>query len=39
MIDGIVKKLRGYGDKSLRADINGNQEEMLKLVNKFFHCG
>ena len=39
MIDGIIKKLRGYGDKSLRADINGNQEEMLKLVNKFFHCG
>jgi glutamine synthetase len=39
MIDGIIKKLRSYGDKSLRADINGNQEEMLKLVNKFFHCG
>ena len=39
MIDGIIKNLRSYGDKSLRADINGNQEEMLKLVNKFFHCG
>ncbi|MBR5802876.1 MAG: glutamine synthetase [Bacteroidaceae bacterium] len=39
MIDGIIKKLRSYGDKTLRADINGNQEEMLKLVNRYFHCG
>ena len=39
MIDGIIKKLRGYGDKTLRSEIDGNQEEMLKLVNKYFHCG
>ena len=39
MIDGIIKRLRSYGDKTLRADINGNQEEMLKLVEKYFHCG
>ena len=39
MIDGIIKKLRSYGDRTLRADINGNQEEMLKLVNQYFHCG
>jgi glutamine synthetase len=39
MIDGIIKRLRSFGDKTLRADINGNQEEMLKLVSKYFHCG
>ena len=39
MIDGIIKRLRSYNDKTLRADINGNQEEMLKLVNQYFHCG
>ena len=39
MIDGIIKKLRAYGDRTLRSDIGGNQEEMLKLVNRYFHCG
>ena len=39
MIDGIIKKLRSYGDRTLRADIGTNQEEMLKLVNRYFHCG
>ncbi|MBQ8543986.1 MAG: glutamine synthetase [Alistipes sp.] len=39
MIDGIIKRLRSYGDSSLRQEIDGNQEEMLKLVNRYFHCG
>ena len=39
MIDGIIKKLRSYGDKTLRSEIDGNQEEMLKLVKRYFHCG
>ena len=39
MIDGIIKKLRSYGDRTLRADIGSNQEEMLKLVERYFHCG
>lgn len=39
MIDGIIKHLRSYGDRTLRQEINGNQEEMLKLVNRYFHCG
>ena len=39
MIDGIIRHLRAYGDSTLRADINGKQEEMLKLVNQYFHCG
>ena len=39
MIDGIIKKLRTYNDQTLRADLDGNQEAMLSLVKKHFHCG
>lgn len=39
MIDGIIKKLRGYNDKTLRSELEGKPEEMLALVNKYFHCG
>lgn len=39
MIDGIIKKLRSYEDGNLRSEVQDNQEEMLKLVRKYFHCG
>ena len=39
MIDGIIKKLRSYNDQTLREELKGNQEAMLALVNKYFHCG
>ena len=39
MIDGIINKLRSYGDQTLRADIDGKQDEMLTLVRRYFHCG
>lgn len=39
MIDGIIGKLRAYNDKTLRNDLEGKPEEMLELVNKYFHCG
>lgn len=39
MIDGIIKRLREYGDRTLRSSIEGNDEEMLKLVRRYFHCG
>ena len=39
MIDGIIKKLRSYKDRTLRSDIGDNREEMLKLVERYFHCG
>lgn len=39
MIDGIIRKLRSYQDRTLRADIGDNREEMLKLVERYFHCG
>ena len=39
MIDGIISKLRSYKDRTLRQDIGDNQDEMLKLVYRYFHCG
>ena len=39
MIDGIIKRLRSYNDRTLRADIGDNREEMLALVQRYFHCG
>ncbi len=39
MIDGIIKRLRSYNDRTLRADIGDDKEEMLALVRRYFHCG
>ena len=39
MIDGVIKMLRSYDDRTLRADIGDDQEKMLELVHKYFHCG
>ena len=37
MIDGIIRKLRSYKDSNLRSEIGDNQEDMMKLVSRFFH--
>ena len=39
MINGIISKLRGYKDETLRADLEKKPQEMLDLVHKYFHCG
>ncbi len=39
MIDGIIKSLRSFDDRTLRADIGNDRERMLELVHKYFHCG
>jgi glutamine synthetase len=39
MIDGIIAQLRSFNDASLRAGLENKPEEMLKLVNRYFHCG
>ncbi|MBQ6612449.1 MAG: glutamine synthetase [Alistipes sp.] len=39
MIDGVINMLRSYDDRTLRADIGNDQEKMLELVHKYFHCG
>ena len=39
MIDGILKSLRSFDDRTLREDIGNDRERMLELVHRFFHCG
>ena len=39
MIDGIIKSLRSFDDRTLRADIGSDNEKMMELVRKYFHCG
>ncbi len=39
MIDGIIKQLRSYNDRTLRQEIEGKEMMMEKLVRQYFHCG
>ena len=39
MIDGIIRQLRSYDDRTLRRDIENNHDEIKKLVSAYFHCG
>jgi glutamine synthetase len=39
MIDGIISQLRSFNDLTLRHDIEGNNEEIKKLVKTYFNCG
>lgn len=39
VIDGFARKLKSYDDKDLRHSLEGNQEKLLELVNRYFHCG
>ena len=39
MIDGIIRQLRAFGDRTLRTDIADDQKRIAQLVREFFHCG
>jgi len=39
MIDGIVKNLRSFNDRTLRNDIGDNSEKIMALVKEYFYCG
>ena len=39
MIDGIIKQLRAFDDRTLRADISDDQDKIASLVKAYFHCG
>ncbi len=39
MINWIVRYLKAFEDKTLRHDIGTNEEEIMNLVQKYFHCG
>lgn len=38
MIDGIIKKLNAFDDKSLRSLVDKNIDAMLTIVKKYWHC-
>ncbi len=39
MIDWIIRYLKSFDDQHLRRDIGQNEAEIMKLVQKYFHCG
>jgi glutamine synthetase len=39
MLDWIIDYLKEFNDKNLRKEINNNEKEIMKLVDKYFHCG
>lgn len=39
MIDGIIAQLKAFDDKTLRKEIENKPQEMLKVVENYFHCG
>lgn len=39
LIDGIISKLRKYDDTDLRAKTISDHNQMMKVVNKYWHCG
>jgi glutamine synthetase len=39
MIDWIAEYLKSFHDRTLRQDLDNKEEEILKLVKQYFHCG
>lgn len=39
LIDWIARYLKSFNDKTLRRDIGHSEEEIMKLVQQYFHCG
>ena len=38
-LDGIIKYHLGYNDRNLREELKDKPEELMKMVQRFFHCG
>lgn len=38
-VEGIIEKLRSYQDENIRKEIGNDDEKILSLVDKYFHCG
>ena len=39
VIDGFIHRLKSFNDQNLRQEIGNNNDAILSLVNKYFHCG
>ena len=38
-INGIIDNLKAHKDENLREEIGNDEEKILELVDRFFHCG
>lgn len=38
VIGEIAKKLKSYNDKDLSDKLQGNKEEIKKLIDEYLHC-
>lgn len=38
LIDGIIKMLKDYKDKNLRAEVSKSPTKMMELVERYMHC-
>ncbi len=39
LINGTIQALRSFNDKNLRPSLQGDDQQILKLVEEYFHCG
>ncbi len=39
ILEGVIDYLKAFKDKDLQKKIGNNPDEVLKLVEQFFHCG
>lgn len=39
MIDGIINGLKKFDDTDLYNRVSGNQDDVMRLVEEFYHCG
>lgn len=39
ILNGIIEYHKSFNDKNLRKEIEDNPDEVMKLVERYFHCG
>lgn len=39
LIDRVMLQLKSYEDQNIREQLSTHQEDLIKLVDRFFHCG
>jgi glutamine synthetase len=39
LIDRVILQLKSFEDQNIREHLTSHQEDLIKLVDQFFHCG
>lgn len=39
MLDAVIKRLRSFGDQTIREEVRADPEKSSRLVRQFLHCG